>query len=64
MLQNLQIPHFKCHVFFAAGNVFGVSLATLLERDQLIGVEDCEGVPLIFQKVQLKWNSVLEVCMG
>lgn len=35
------------------GNVFGVSLATLLERDQRITAEDCEGVPLIFQKVLL-----------
>ncbi|PNF26598.1 Rho GTPase-activating protein conundrum [Cryptotermes secundus] len=35
------------------GNVFGVSLATLLERDQLITAEDCQGVPLIFQKVLL-----------
>jgi len=35
------------------GNVFGVSLATLLERDARITAEDCEGVPLIFQKVLL-----------
>ncbi|GFG28968.1 hypothetical protein Cfor_03344, partial [Coptotermes formosanus] len=35
------------------GNVFGVSLATLLERDHRITAENCEGVPLIFQKVLL-----------
>jgi hypothetical protein len=44
---------FKCQFFLAVGNVFGVSLAMLLERDQLLTAEDCQGVPLILQKVQL-----------
>jgi len=38
--------------------VFGVSLATLLERDARITAEDCEGVPLIFKKVWFNLQSV------
>lgn len=50
-----ELFHFTCIIFkitfiFVAGNLFGVSLSTLLLRDSQLTNEE-SNIPLVFQKV-------------